>query len=98
MTYKPRGAPKRLKYPSGVLDIFKHKSPCPLDYDVTWTATNDGMVVGLDFGESGVRGQHFFLKPHEYQGYRKRMNRQRVSWDSLPVPLQRSIICYFGEG
>jgi hypothetical protein len=108
MHYKPREMPKRFtegvpeKVRRDVIDIIKITPAAPLDYDVVFrhVETLPGWrseMVGLDFGQHGERGCHFFLEPHQMRDYRGRNRRKRVAWKDLPNETQASIIAYVGE-
>ena len=102
--YKPRQMPKRFLEGApevvrkGVLDIIATPKDAVLDYDVIWREDAEGEAVGLDFGDHGWRGCHFFLKPHELRAYRDRNRRKRVAWGALPAATQKSIINSLNEG
>lgn len=94
---KLRRAPKRFGYPPGVLDVFAIVPAAPLDFDAfldDGTLADHGEVTGLDFGRSGLRGCHFWLKPQEFRAYRDRNRRRRVARHDLPHATQAAINHY----
>lgn len=102
--YTPRRAPARYFecapdiVRAQVLDLIKITPGAPLDYDVILKPGPDPQeVVGLDFGNYGERGCHFFLKPWEMARYRGRNRRKRAAWLDLPEPTRRAIVAYLEE-
>lgn len=94
------GAPAIVR--RNVLDLVAIKPAAPLDYDVVLKPRYSGTeesetVVGLDFGEHGEQGCHFFLKPHEARAYRERNRRKRVAWKDLPAATQSAIVDYLED-
>lgn len=99
--YRPRGMPRRFLegapdiVRAQVLDLIRIAPAAPLDFDVILRPEpNPQEIFGLDFGQYGERGQHFFLKPHEARAYRGRNRRKRVAWRDLPEPTQRALVAY----
>lgn len=99
--YRPRGMPARFMdgapaiVKAQVIDLIAIKPAAPLDFDVVFRpAADDEQVTGLDFGEYGESGCHYFLKPHEARAYRERNRRKRVAWRELPAATQKAIIAY----
>lgn len=87
------GAPEIVQ--KNVLDLIAIKPAAPLDFDVIMRpGAADQEVTGLDFGECGARGCHFFLKEHEARAYRDRSRRKRVAWSALPPATQAAIVRY----
>lgn len=108
--YRPRGMPARFLSDAPpivraqVLDVFAVTPAAPLDFDVmlrepvTHKTTGEVLeFVGLDFGQYGAQGCHFFLKPHEARAYRDRNRRKRVAWRDLPEPTQRAVLAYLAS-
>lgn len=102
--YSPRGMPRRFLADAPaivrdkVIDIIAIRPAAPLDYDVVFRpGPGADEIVGLDFGNSGARGQHFFLKPHEACAYRERNRRKRVAWEDLPEPTRAAILNYLED-
>ena len=106
--YKPRRAPKRFFegapeiVRAQVLDFIATPKNAVLDYDVLLSEPTVAMGYatewpGLDFGDNGWRGQHFFLKDYELRDYRDRNRRKRVRWLDLPEATQRAIVAYLQE-
>lgn len=106
-TYSPRGMPARFMEGApeivrkNVLDIIAIKPAAPLDFDVLLRPDPADMVdmhraeiTGLDFGCSGARGCHFFLRPRDLVGYRDRNRRKRVAWADLPEATRKAIVAY----
>lgn len=112
MNYRPRQAPARFFEGApeivrkGVLDIISIIPAAPLEYDIIFsgpvTDRETGEVYGyngLDFGEWGAQGCHFFLSVRpgadlNIRDYRERNRRRRVAWRDLPEPTQRAILRY----
>jgi hypothetical protein len=101
MTYTPRGMPRRFLQDAppvvrrNVLDLIEIKPGQPLEYDVILRPEPDPQeIVGVDFGNQGERGCHFFLSPHEMRAYRERSRRHRVAWADLPERTQSAIVAY----
>jgi hypothetical protein len=87
------GAPTQVK--AGIIDLIRVNPPAPLDFDVILRSeSGPAEMVGLDFGESGTQGCHFFLAPHEMRAYRERNRRKRVAWKDLPAATQSAILQY----
>jgi hypothetical protein len=104
--YIPRGMPARFTegmpdiVKRNVLDIIRIKPAAPLDFDICFRepVTKGGtQFEGLDFGENGARGCHFFLKAHEMRAYRERNRRKRVAWRDLPEAARKAIEKYCAE-
>lgn len=106
--YKPRAMPSRFLdgapdiVRQGVIDIMRNPRQSPLDYDVVIRTDVDpdpfrAEIVGLDFGQYGDRGQHFFMNISEFTIYRDRNRRKRVAWRDLPERTQRAIVAYLEE-
>lgn len=102
--YAPRRAPARFFegapdiVRAQVLDLIKIAPAAPLDFDVILKPEPDPEeVVGLDFGNYGERGCHFFLKPWEARAYRNRNRRNRAAWLDLPEATRRAIVAYLEE-
>ena len=103
-TYSPRQMPRRFMDGAPaivrreVIDIIAVRPAAPLDFDIVFrTVAGDGCrqeMAGLDFGNEGSRGCHFFLNPHEMRAYRERNRRKRVAWRDLPAATQRAIVRY----
>lgn len=101
MDYRPRQMPRR--YLEGapaivqaqVLDLIKVTPAAPLEFDIVLRPEpNPQEIVGVDFGNYGERGCHFFLTPRQWVGYRDRNRRKRAAWRDLPEPTQRAIVAY----
>lgn len=99
--YRPRAMPARFMegapsiVKAQVLDLIKIEPAAPLDFDIVLRPEPDAAeLVGLDFGNSGAQGCHFFLAPHEMRAYRERNRRNRISWRDLPETTQRAIVAY----
>ncbi len=109
MTYRPRQAPARFFagapdiVRAQVLDLIKISAAAPLDFDVLLRPTKDRdtrapfyeWFIGVDFGNQGEQGQHFFLNAGQLRAYRDRHRRRaRVAWSDLPADTQRAIVRY----
>ena len=101
MAYRPRSMPSRFMdgapdiVRKNVVDMIKIIPAAPLDYDIVLRpGADDEGVTGLDFGEHGARGCHFFLEPHQARAYRQRNRRKRVAWAELPAATQKAIVAY----
>ena len=99
--YRPRGMPARFMegapaiVRAQIIDILAVRPAAPLDYDIVLRPEPDAPeIVGLDFGQHGTQGCHFFLKPHEASAYRERNRRNRVAWRDLPADTQAAIVAY----
>lgn len=80
-----------------VLDIIAIKPAAPLDFDVIFRQEEQprgGAAYGLDFGNNGASGCHFYLMTEDMRDYRNRMRRKRVAWSDLPVATQKAIVAY----
>lgn len=105
-TTKLRGMPRRFMEGApeavrkGVIDLFRVDPPAPLEFDVVLRETGDlpsAECIGLDFGDTGLRGCHFFLKQHEMRAYRERNRNKRVAWKDLPEETKAAILAYLSE-
>lgn len=99
--HRPRGMPARFMEGApdivrkSLIDIIAIQPAAPLDFDVVLRPEPDSPeIAGLDFGASGARGCHFFLKPHEARAYREHNRRKRKAWRDLPEATQKAIIAY----
>lgn len=102
--YHPRQMPARFMEGAPaivrreIIDIIAVKPAAPLDFDIVFRhVEGSGLrqeMVGLDFGNEGSRGCHFFLAPHEMRAFRERNRRKRVAWKELPELTQRAIVRY----
>lgn len=99
--YRPRQMPAR--FLSGapfivrdqVLDILAVVPAAPLDFDIIFRPDPDAEeITGLDFGQHGAQGQHFFLKPYHWVRYRDRNRRKRTAWLDLPEATRAAIVVY----
>jgi len=101
MAYRPRGMPSRYLHNAPeivrkhVLDLIKVEPAAPLDYDMLLRPiVGDVEVTGIDFGQYGTQGCHFFLSFAEARAYRERNRRKRVAWVDLPEPTRNRVIAY----
>lgn len=103
MTYRPRSMPSRFRQSApeivrkSVIDIIAIKPAAPLDYDVIFRQEDTprgGASYGLDFGQYGAQGCHFYLTNPDMRAYRERNRRKRVAWADLPPATQSAIIRY----
>jgi hypothetical protein len=90
------GAPDIVR--AQVLDIIAVTPAAPLGFDVILkpepAPRRDMEITGLDFGDRGEQGCHFFLRPHDATAYRDRNRRKRRAWRDLPEATQRAIVRY----
>lgn len=103
-TYRPRGMPRRFMAGAPeivrreIVDILAVKPAAPLDFDVILRHVEGegcrAQMAGLDFGDAGERGCHFFMHPVDMAAYRGRKRRHRVAWNDLPEKTQRAIVAY----
>lgn len=103
MTYRPRSMPARYMQGApdivrkGIIDIIAICPTAPLGYDVIFRQEDTprgGASYGLEFGQHGTQGSHFYLTNHEMRAYRERNRRNRVAWDDIPDVTQSAIIHY----
>jgi hypothetical protein len=105
--YTPRAIPSRWLEGApdvvrrNVIDLIEITPAAPLDYDIIFRPDPADMadlyraaITGLDFGDGGERGQHFFLTPMEMRAYRDRNRRNRVAWSDLPEATRAAILRY----
>ena len=106
MTYRPRGMPARFMADApeivrrNVVDIIAVKPAAPLEYDVIFRQDAEprgGTSYGLDFGNGGEQGCHFYLSDYDMRAYRERTRRKRTRWADLPKPTQTAILRYLAE-
>lgn len=82
-----------------VIDIIRITPAAPLDFDVIFrdVSPNGWQMTGLDFGQNGEQGCHFFLSWHKMRDYRERNRRKRVAWRDLPDATRKAIERYVNE-
>ncbi len=98
--YAPRGMPARFMAGApeivrkSIIDVIRVIPPCPFDFDVIFRDVYRDEITGLDFGNDGTQGCHFFTKTRDMRAYRERNRRKRVAWLDLPAATRASILGY----
>lgn len=101
--YKPRQMPARFLEGAPpevqllVLDIMRPKHSI-LEFDVIFDLPYREEWPGLDFGDRGERGEHFFLDRGNLADWRDFYRHRRVKWADLPAATQAAIVAYLNEG